>query len=543
MTKKLIRTILTSWLLFSSLYLSALAETATPVGNAPTKYLIKKSAEAQFSEGSACLAQSNITCAKMALALIPNISPYAKILEGALALQSNQTEQALLALLPVQADETLTVPAQIMLHRTLALAFVNVGDTQQAVHHFINTTSLLKQNPTEDVAKQISANHDQIWQLLKTLKPADLITLRGNNTDSIFQGWIDLSLASQHAINQSYIADWRSLYPDHPAQTFAQNLIENAAPATQASTVIASNSTIALVLPTPIEANNEKLQAFKLGLETSANLSNISNPVAVYYQDQMQAQEMPSADYFVVPDFTQSASNVLNENIAGKPTLYISLSMQDEADSIMAFIRQHNMQYLTVVTTQHEASQPMLTSLQQAWAQYVEQSGYDALHVITLDADVLAQPVKLLDLKSQIANQLHDIVILAMPAQDVVKIRPYLDISTPTMTFSAIHDIAFEKDTLKLLNALRFVEIPLLINSTQNMNEYRDVAQALQQKDLMRWFALGADSLPLLITINQNSGHTVLIQGLAGSYSISESGVRTRSLSFARFNQTGATAD
>ncbi|OYY84604.1 MAG: hypothetical protein B7Y34_00235 [Methylophilales bacterium 16-45-9] len=165
------------------------------------------------------------------------------------------------------------------------------------------------------------------------------------------------------------------------------------------------------------------------------------------------------------------------------------------------------------------------------------------MHTIVLATDVLAEPIKLLDLKSQIAANIHDMVILAMPASDVVKIRPYLDISTPTITFSSIHDIADENDNLKLLNALRFVDMPFLVESDQAVSDYQGVAANLSDKTLLRWFALGADSLRLLISSEKSSNQAFAINGLAGNYNVSESGEIKRSSTSARFNQSGAVSD
>jgi len=554
MTKKLIRIILSSWLLFSSLYLPAQAETATGKHDTPAKPLLKKSAQAQFLEGKTCLEQSNMACAKLALALIPGMSPYAKILQGALAQHSNQTEQALLILLPLQSDESLTLTAKVMLHRSLAQAFTNLGDIQQAVQHFIITEMLLKQNQAtdqeqnKDIDNQLAANHEQIWKLLRTQTQTDLIALRGNNTDSVFQGWIDLTLASLHANSKLHVTEWRTIYPDHPAQAFAKNLSEDSPAASQADTqpdLAISSGVIALVLPTQDEIDSESLQAFKLGLETSLNLANSSATVDVYYRDQTPPETIAQADYLIAPEFKSTVLDNHNAAAEDKPTLHVRLTLQDEADTILSFIRRHHMQYATIVTTQHEASQPMLSAVQHAWSEYMEPSGLDAPNIISLDADIMTQPVKLLDLKSLLASQLHDIVILAMPAEDVLKIRPYLDISVPTITFSAIHDIALDNDTLKRLNALRFVDMPFLLEPHTESDQYADTTATLQQKQLLRWFALGADSLQLVQAIDKKTQQTLLIKGLAGYYQLSSEPVRkfTRSLGTARFSHNGIVAD
>jgi outer membrane PBP1 activator LpoA protein len=486
----------------------------------------------------------------MSIALIPNVSAYAKILEGALAFKQNQIDRALLLLLPIQADAHLTTAAKILLHQTLAQAFQSLNDTQQALQHFILTELALSKAQNSDSASNIADNHDRIWHLLKPLKQTELVALRGNNTDTVFQGWIDLALAA-NSLDSNSIANWNTLYTDHPALEFANSLSKNAVSTTQTPTSLALSGSIAVILPAPVEANAEKIEAFKLGLETALNLAAIPNPIEIYYPQQAQqdltalyTQAMTEGgDYLIMPNLDDPTANSYFEQVANKKLLHLSLSFSDEAHAIFKFASKNSMQHISVVTTQHAASQQMLASIQQAWSQSAETSDSSAIHTIVLATDVLAEPIKLLDLKSQIAANIHDMVILAMPASDVVKIRPYLDISTPTITFSSIHDIADENDNLKLLNALRFVDMPFLVESDQSVSDYQGVAANLSDKTLLRWFALGADSLRLLISSEKSSNQAFAINGLAGNYNVSESGEIKRSSTSARFNQSGAISD
>lgn len=550
MTKKLFKCILTICLLFSSLNLPVFAQTASPTQATAIKSTLKKPPEAQFLEGEACLKASNIPCVTMSIALIPNVSAYAKILEGALAFKQNQTDRALLLLLPLQTDDHLILAAKVLLHQTLAQAFESLGDTQQALQHFILAEMSLSNAQASDSAGNIAENHDRIWRLLKPLNQVDLVALRGNNTDTVFQGWIDLALAA-NMLDSKSMANWSALYADHPALGFANSLSKNTVTTTQKPNHLTLSSTIALVLPAQTEADVEKIQAFKLGLQTALNLAAMPNPVEIYYQQ--QNQEDPAAiytramsegsDYIIALNLNDPAANSYYQQVANRQVLHLGFSFSDEADGIFRFASKNAMQHISVVTTQHAASQQMLASIQQVWQQNTEENDNGAIHTIVLNADVLAEPIKLLDLKSQIAANIHDMVILAMPASDVVKIRPYLDISTPTMTFSSIHDIAQENDNLKLLNALRFVDMPFLLESGPAVSDYQSIAADFSNKTLLRWFALGADSLQLLISTENTANQPLAINGLAGNYNVSETGVIKRIPISARFNQSGAMPD
>ena len=542
MTKKLFKRILTICLLFSSLNLTALADSPNAAVVKPIKSVVKKSPEMQFLEGEACLRASNIPCVKLSLALIPKISPYAKILEGALAFKQNQTDHALLLVLPIQNDDSLIVQAKILLHQTLAEAFIHLGDTQQAIDHLMRCEGLLQQSHDADSLEKILANHERIWRLISALNQSELITLRGNNTDNIFQGWIDLSLAAQDADTQNSIAYWNALYPEHPALNIASELLKQPH-AKQTIPGLNTKGDITIVLPAETEVDAEKVQAFKLGLETALSLAGLGNTVKINHQQQATSELDAETDYFILPDFSESAAISHFQTLNDKPHLHIGLALQDEANTIFQFASKNSIQHVTIVTTQHETSQKMLASIQQAWLHEAKNDEYAAFNTITLDTDILAEPVKLLDLKSQIASKVHDMIILAMPAKDVVNIRPYLDISTPTVTFSGIHDIAYQNDALKLLNALRFVDMPFLLKTVHNMNDYLGASETLVNQTLLRWFALGADSLQLLITGVTKPSLATSIKGLAGRYSLSESGDIKRTLNDGRFNQSGAVPD
>lgn len=543
MTKKLFKSILTICLLFSSLNFPALADSPNAAEVKSIKSIVKKSPEAQFMEGEACLKASNVPCVQLSLALIPKISPYSKILEGALASMQNQTDHALLILLPIQNDDSLIVPAKILLNQTLAEAFAHLGDVQQAIDHLMRSEALLQQTQDSNSLDKIVANHEQIWRLIKTLTQSELITLRGNNTDNIFQGWIDLALAAQDANTQKSIVHWGALYPEHPALSISSELSKKAADTKQSIPQLGAKGDIAIMLPTQTEVDTEKLQAFKLGLETALSLAGLGNTVKIHYQQQAASETDVEADYFIVPDFSESAATCHFHILNDKPQLHIGLAFQDEANTIFQFASKNSMQHMTVVTTQHQTSQKMLTSIQQAWSHEAENGEHAILNIITLDKDILAEPIKLLDLKSQIASKVHDMIILAIPANDVVMIRPYLDISTPTITFSGIHDIAHQNDALKLLNALRFVDMPFLLKSEQDVTDYLSASETLVNQTLLRWFALGADSLQLMIAGITKPSSTSSIKGLAGKYSLSASGAITRTLSDGRFSQSGAIPD
>ncbi|OYY84605.1 MAG: hypothetical protein B7Y34_00240, partial [Methylophilales bacterium 16-45-9] len=130
-----------------------------------------------------------------------------------------------------------------------------------------------------------------------------------------------------------------------PALEFANSLSKNAVSTTQTPTSLALSGSIAVILPAPVEANAEKIEAFKLGLETALNLAAIPNPIEIYYPQQAQqdltalyTQAMTEGgDYLIMPNLDDPTANSYFEQVANKKLLHLSLSFSDEAHAIFKF--------------------------------------------------------------------------------------------------------------------------------------------------------------------------------------------------------------
>lgn len=224
MTRKVIQHILTICLLFSSVILLPHAEAAGNTATRAGKPQIKKTPEANFEHGIACLHQKNTACAQVYLAAIPSVSSYSKLLQGLIAASENNDDQALLLLLPLQTEPQLSGSARITLHENLAEIFKHLSDTLQAAQHLLLADQLLQLNQSAENSGKIELIHENLWKLLENQSQDELITLRGNNTDPIFQGWIDLSLSTRNPNPQAAITSWNSLYTDHPASILSKTL-------------------------------------------------------------------------------------------------------------------------------------------------------------------------------------------------------------------------------------------------------------------------------------------------------------------------------
>ncbi|WP_047553996.1 penicillin-binding protein activator [Methylotenera sp. G11] len=548
MTKKLFNAILSTCLLFSSLYLPAHAAAANQVPGAKAGQQGKKTPEAIFSEGESCLMQGNTACARLALANILSTSPYAKLLQGSIALTEKQTDKALLLLLPLQAEESLVPAAKITLHQHLADAFQDLNDIQQAIQHLMQAEAAMAM--ADEAQTGIAAIHEKIWSLLGVPEQSELVELRGNNTDSTFQGWIDLRLAASNADLNNSIAAWNTLYPDHPAQAFAKSLAEanSAKPAAPAN--LSSDGSIALIMPLTAEANAAKAEAFRLGLETALSRHGLHNEIRTYPSTESQQQideayalaKSEGNIYFITPGF--QANEAAGNKISPAETnniLHISPILDDEALHIVNFALSRGMQQITIITTENAASRLMAASFQAAWQSKSphELRGH-AITIITLLGNIAATDGSLFELKSQLTEKMPDLVLLAMTAPEARMARLHLPISTPVITYSSANEMVDAAAAYQPLNAVRLFEIPYLL--TANQAAYQDYAPedaSLNSNELLRWFALGVDSLQLLIASQPLPEHEVTISGLTGTLTVDKYGNIKRQLPLARFTHSG----
>lgn len=547
MTRKLIDSILTICLLFSSLYLSAHAAEANKTA---ASISTKKMPDVYFFDGNTCLVKSDIACAKLALANIPSLSPYAKLLQGTIALHEQRIDDALQSLLPLQSESSLTTESKIYLHENLAAVFERINDAPQSAEHLMLAKTIATSSNTPAAEKRTETIHQKIWELLTKQEQDQLVAMRGSNTDNELQGWIDLCLASKNQDLQASITAWSMNYPDHSAITIAKTLAQKTDTA-QIKLNLPHSGAIALIMPLINEADAANAEAFKQGLQTSLNIHTIPNTIQLYISngtpesiaEQHALAKAEGAAYFIAPNFQEQQHNISTvTHDEDKSILHLAPLLHDETRKIANFLSSHAIQRIAIIATDNEAAKQMVASFKYAWQTELGAAPEnDQTYLITLPSELQSGDATLLDLKAQLLAHSHDMVLLAMSATDARTVRPYLNISTPTMAFSAAHDIlkqnAMEQDAS--LNAVRFVEIPFLLpNSNETLHAYREASSSLNNNVLLRWFALGADTLQLLLAY-QSSDKETIINGLTGALAIDKNGNIQREPSIARFTFNG----
>ncbi|MBM3350383.1 MAG: hypothetical protein FJY53_01075 [Betaproteobacteria bacterium] len=534
--------ILAICLIFGSLYLpTQAAEVPAPV---PSSASIKKtpSSEAIYLEGRNCLTQNDPACAALALAKISSLSSYAKLLQGALALQDGRIDAALQSLLPLQAEQALSSEAKIHLHQDLAAAFSALEDTMQATEHLIQAqhTAIHTTVPNENVIESIQ---QKIWALLNKQTSSLLITIRGHTTSDEIQGWIDLCLASKNVDTKTSIRDWATHYPDHSAMRMAAAWPSNNNP-TQHQAKLLDDGAIALILPATDEAQVAKAEAFSEGVKAAVHQRSLANSIRTYISNgtaphfatlYTQAKH-EGATHVMSPDLSMFKEDSPSIDSGMEDVLMAGLVIDDEIQHMVDFASSHAIQRVLLIETDHVQSSRISHLFKEAWLRTNHASeANDYLHVVTLPEGLQSGDFKLLDIRDQIVSIPHDMVLLATTAKVARILKPLLNVSTPTVAFSIIHD-AFEPTPL--LNAIRFTDIPFLLPTTdERLKQYRALDKQASS-ELSRYFALGVDALDLLIA-RQAGPQGGTINGLTGTLIVLESGDVLRRPAIARFTSNG----
>ncbi len=575
MIQKLFNHILATCLLFGSLYLPAHAATANKTPETKPASVLKKPPESHYLEGDTCLNQGNTPCARLALAGIPGTSVYAKLLQGSIALHEKQTDKALLLLLPLQTETELIPQAKTRLHMQIAAAFEMLEDSSQAILHLIQAETLMSLSDLKDRSAGISSIHEKIWGILSKLEQTELVELRGNHTDNIFQGWIDLRLAAKNQNSESAIAGWCALYPDHPAQAVAKNLATANSEQTDSQSALLSAGSIAMIMPLSDETYSARADAFQQGLQTALAKHELHNALKAYPTtekpyDMDAARALAQSEgntYFVILNFDMRkiADNRIAQSDTNR-TLHIGHTLDDEALHISRFALRSGMQNITIITGEDTGSKAMAARFEAAWNKLTpHENNNGTITSITLPPNISAADKRLLDLKSQLNEKMPDMVLLAMQAAEARQVRPLIPISTPVMIFSIAHESAKEMASYPPLNAARVFEMPYLLqtdqasdqnnlsrdNETQN-NEPQDnkthdyetqgnetKASTLDSNEMKRWFALGVDSLQLLIASEHMNEREITVSGLSGTLTILPSGLIKRELPLAFVTDSG----
>jgi len=497
----------------------------------------QKTPEQRYLDGLACLQQADTPCAQVALAGINPASPYAKILEAQLAAGSQDYDEALRLLLPLQAENHLLPQASASLHATLAQAYEKQDNPLRTLQQYVLAATFM----AEPAA--IEANQQQLWEMLGKQPRKTLLEMRGESPDTVTQGWIDLALVAANK-DQSVgnLEQWRDAYPGHPASAALLQQIAASAPAEAPAAKLEGK--IALLLPLQNPAYAAAAEALRTGFMAAREVAQSEAEVQAYPTTGNQELLAPAyrlavqegAQHIAGPllreevnalaasDLVTATTVAFNQGDSGllppEKLLLFGRPVEAEARQVVGICRRLGMQSATVIA----ADTPLAKRMAEAFvAEWKAQQGAVNIEITFSAATNLAE------LKTRASARPADMIFLATDVEQARRVRPYLDAATPTFGTSHLYDGDAGNPLNIALAAIHFVDIPWLIDpASPAFTPYRQAALKIPKGEMQRWFALGVDAWHVL------AGGAVPLHGLSGDIHW-EHGHALRELSMAQF--------
>ena len=509
----------------------------------------KKSIEDYFTESYNCLKNNDKTCAQIAAASIPIQSPYANLLNGVLASLDGDFDTTFRELIPLQTNKSLNTLASISLHTSLALAYENQSDSLRALEQRVLLDTLLLQlKPINQ--EDINANQQQIWEIISVLSKANLAEMRGNSTDTIIQGWIDLALAAKYQNNgernEKAIENWRKAYAEHPAKEGIAAQIFPAIIIKSEVHKVKLKGSVALLLPFSKAELYPISDAIERGFTAAKKIANDNVEVKIYAsQDneesilQLYQQALNDSVSYVLGPFTPIESHKIKNAQNNAITLILNktpfkpssantfaygLSPLDEVQQTIKVARNLGMQKATVVSSSTDLNKQISKDFKDYWLA----SGGEINILESYEGDINRQ-----------INE-SDMIFIAADAEQARLIRPALPSRIPTFGLSEIYSGEPMNADNKPLQGIRFVDLPWIVDrENEKFAAYKAPSADLPPGEMQRWFALGADAYQILIALDRLTSDGATIDGLSGKIDVNASGEISRSMVNASFGPEG----
>ena len=209
----------------------------------------------------------------------------------------------------------------------------------------------------------------------------------------------------------------------------------------------------------------------------------------------------------------------------------LGLSVEAEAAQIADLARSYGMQTATIIASDNPLGSHMANAFSEAWTK----GGGRLVQQI-----VITRMSDLEDVKRKTDDQPADMVFIAGIAAEARAIRPHVNLATPTFALSHVYSGLPHDPLDKPLLAVRFVDMPWLLNPDDPaFAAYKEAAADLPPGKMQRWFALGVDAYHLLRELVRHPQQAFSLQGLTGRIDVAADGSITRELAVGSFGNDG----
>lgn len=397
---------------------------------------------------------------------------------------------------------------------------------------------------------EIRQNHDLIWDALNRISESHIIRALAQQQTAELRGWLELNLIARRsnmlpAKIEPWINQWYTLYEDHEAAiNFAEKLL------TESRLIYINPTRVALLLPFTNKLRkvaeaiqNGFLHAYYNDPDEKPMLEivNISSEPEDFYLQYNQAAQN-GADFIVGPLDKKLVNELMLNEALKVPTLTLNyadddsyginnlyqfgLRPEDEAEQIADYALVNALYHAVTLTPDTKLGD----RLKKAFTRRFEALGgqvVDSAQYPATKNDYSASIKQLLNLNSSerrhsILDQVSaeksefiprrrqdvDMVFIAGNPRQARLIKPQLKFhhakDLPVYSTSSISSSISDPNADRDLNEIQFVDIPWILNNSENM-DYQQIADLWpkQSKRYAKFFALGIDAYRLIPSLRR----------------------------------------
>ncbi|NQY62154.1 MAG: penicillin-binding protein activator [Alteromonadaceae bacterium] len=476
--------------------------------------------------------------------------------------------------------------------RKLTLASI---DAKLRAFSLQSTTQPYQFNELDDI--------DQLWQQLSQLSQWQLNQLKSLNPPHI-KGWFQLvNYAHKFGSDQQkfsrYLNQWHRKYPDHPAKSVVNDLLdENSISNNSVQLNQLNNSNninnIAVILPL---SGKQKVAGTVAQQGILAAFQNDTNKTLHFIDaNKLDMTTLKASfdhlaiDYVIGPLLKPHVKAYLAQTELTLPTLLlnlpnktlierslqksygllphqVALSMRREDEAVQAAttLSQKQYQQPLILSHQDNTSKRITKAFTQQWqlitgklpeTVYVAK-GEETQDKLKESLDVLLSEERIDDLQLRVKQTLKtetrnrrdvDMIYLVGSAKQTRLLKPYIDVNIspfaeliPIYGSSLSHSSAVDTSDKRDLTGLVFTEIPWSLSSTQQNKQLAQISHQLwpnRSDSLQRFFAMGFDSYSILDKISQMKNKSYIRHfGQTGVLKLNSNNILTRSLLWGRYQK------
>lgn len=454
-------------------------------------------------------------------------------------------------------------------------------DLEELPNAAISLIKLSRYLPTS----MLKENANQVWQLLSQMPERELVQLE-SYSDQYVSAWAELAISIRDYLGlpeqQQQILDaWILRNTDHPASQYLPDVLTSI----QSLTMI-NPERVAVLLPLTNKYANQG-EAIRNGL-IQASYQDITPPSLTFYDTNAETMQTiirqlqeDRIDFVIGPLQKNKVDEFLRLNNNRIPVLamntstlasnetnacFFTLSPEQEAEQAAERIFQDRLQYPLVLAPDNNYGHRIAAAFSQKWASLSANLVSSEFYKNRADMQNTTQRAFGLQASQERAQMLNrtigtqvetdfrsrrdiDAVYLIAGSDELTLLKPFIEVSiNPEASMPKLYSSSRSNNRAKgigeigELNGIEFSDIPMLIETSNDVAQEFRLLQPDSTNDTARLYALGADAYALIDALPQmRASQDYHYAGQSGELTLLPRCTIHRELSWAKFTPSGIT--